>query len=64
MCEPKGFFFYKERHDRTIPIVLWRLLKESEFKQEEPWYKLEANQSMRRSLSNSCGILVSLYMKK
>ena len=42
MCEPKGFSLYKERHDRAILIVLWRLLKEYGFKQEEPWYKLEA----------------------
>ena len=42
MCEPKGFPLYKERHDRAILIVLWRLLKEYGFKQEEPWYKLEA----------------------
>ena len=41
MCEPKGFSLYKERHDRAILIVLWRLLKEYGFKQEEPWYKLE-----------------------
>ena len=36
MCEPKGFSLYKERHDRAILIVLWRLLKEYGFKQEEP----------------------------
>ena len=42
MCEPKGFSLYKERHDRAILIMLWRLLKEYGFKQEEPWYKLEA----------------------
>ena len=42
MCEPKGFSLYKERHDRAILIVLWRLLNEYGFKQEEPWYKLEA----------------------
>ena len=42
MCEPKGFSLYKERHDRAILIVLWRLSKEYGFKQEEPWYKLEA----------------------
>ena len=42
MCEPKGFSFYKEMHDRAILIVLWRLLKQYGFKQEEPWYKLEA----------------------
>ena len=42
ICEPKGFSLYKERHDRAILIVLWRLLKEYRFKQEEPWYKLEA----------------------
>ena len=42
MCEPKGFSLYKERHDQAILIVLWRLLKEYGFKQEEPWYKLEA----------------------
>ena len=40
--EPKGFSLYKKRHDRAILIVLWRLLKEYGFKQEEPWYKLEA----------------------
>ena len=33
MCEPKGFSLYKERHDRAILIVLWRLLKEYGFKQ-------------------------------
>ena len=32
MCEPKGFFLYKERHDWAILIVLWRLLKEYGFK--------------------------------
>ena len=42
MCEPKGFSLYKERHDRAILIVLWRMSKEYGFKQEEPWYKLEA----------------------
>ena len=42
MCEPKGFSLYKERHDQAILIVLWRLLKQYKFKQEEPWYKLEA----------------------
>ena len=42
MCEPKGFSLYKERHDRAILIVLLRRLKEYGFKQEEPWYKLEA----------------------
>ena len=42
MCEPKGFSLYKERHDRAILIVLWRLLKEYGFRQGEPWYKLEA----------------------
>ena len=42
MCEPKGFSLYKERHDRAILIVLWILLKEYGFKQEEPWYKLGA----------------------
>ena len=42
MCEPKGFSLYKERHERAILIVWWRLLKEYGFKQEEPWYKLEA----------------------
>ena len=42
MCEPKGFSLYKERHDRAILIVLWRRLKEYGFKQEEPWYQLEA----------------------
>ena len=42
MCEPKGFSLYKERHDRAILRVLWKLLKEYGFKQEEPWYKLEA----------------------
>ena len=46
MCEPKGFSLYKERHDRAILIVLWRLLKEYRFKQEEPWYKLEAKPSL------------------
>ena len=43
MCEPKGFALYNERHDRAIVIVLWRLLKEYGFKQQEPWYKIEAN---------------------
>ena len=33
---------YKDRHDWAILIVLWRLLKKYGFKQEEPWYKLEA----------------------
>ena len=42
MCEPKGFSLYKKRHDRAKLILLWRLLKEYGFKQEEPWYKLEA----------------------
>ena len=42
MCEPKGFSLYKEKHDRAILILLWRLLKEYGLKQEEPWYKLEA----------------------
>ena len=42
MCEPKGFSLCKERHDRAILIVLWRWLKEYRFKQEAPWYKLEA----------------------
>ena len=42
MCEPKGFSHYNERHDRAMLIVLWRLLKEYRFKQEEPSYKLEA----------------------
>ena len=42
MCEPKGFSLYKERHNRAILTVLWRLFKEYGFKQEEPWYKLEA----------------------
>ena len=42
MCKPKGFSLYKERHDRSILLVLWRLLKEYGFKQEEPWCKLEA----------------------
>ena len=44
MCEPKGFSLYKGifSHDRAVLIVLWRLLKEYGFKQEEPWYKLEA----------------------
>ena len=42
MCEPKGFSLYKERHDWAILTVLRRLLKEYGFKQEEPWYKLEA----------------------
>ena len=64
MCESKGFSLYKERHDLAILIVLWRLLKEYEFKQEEPWYKLEENQSMRIGLPNSCGILVSLQKMK
>ena len=43
MCEPKGFSLYNERHDWAILIVLWRLLKEYGFKQQEPWYKIEAN---------------------
>ena len=42
MCEPKGFSLNKERHDPAILIVLWRLLKEYRFKQEEPWNELEA----------------------
>ena len=42
MCEPKGFSRYEESHVREILIVLWRLLKEYGFQQEEPWYKLEA----------------------
>ena len=42
MCESKGFSLYKERHDRAILTVLWRLLKEYGFKQEETWYKFEA----------------------
>ena len=42
MGEPKEFSLYKERHNRAIVILLWRLLKEYGFKQEEPWYKLEA----------------------
>ena len=42
MIEPKGFSLYKERHDRAIVLVLWRLLKEYGFKQKELWYKLEA----------------------
>ena len=42
MCEPKGFSLYKERQDRAVLILLRRLLKGYGFKQEEPWYKLEA----------------------
>ena len=42
MCDPNRFSLYKERHNRTILILLWRLLKEYGFKEEEPWYKLEA----------------------
>ena len=36
MCEPKAFSLNKERHDPAILILLWRLLKEYGFKQEEP----------------------------
>ena len=36
-------FLYKERHDGAILEVLWRLVKEYGFKQEEPWpHKLKA----------------------